>query len=330
MRQSSGGVCIALRTGYQEKNVVVHRWDAKLDRWDAIATVPFSKETDARLLAVGSEGIWLTDRKSLICYDPKKKSVEAYDFPVGLNSLYDDGRGIQAERDTIFLTANAGLWRFDRRKRTWAEWPTPTTSTHVQPKVLAADETSVWGALSVPSTTGQTLFRFEPATRRFAFFDERTGLPGGVDGRLLTAGKGAWFLHDKGAFRFDAAAGRFVREAEFRASYLAASVEGSAVWIAGSGSAYDAPTLYRWSRAGTQTMPEEPSKKNHCRHVLPSGNGALLATDQGLFRTSQAGIWEPIDAWGLSPNMLTRTDDGAVWATVGELGFLRIDARAGL
>ena len=205
----------------------------------------------------------------------------------------------------------------------------PIPTTRLKPQVLAADETAVWGKLDAPSSPVAPLFRFEPRTRRFDYFDVRAGLPESAPGRLISLGTSVWLLHEEGAFRFDATSRRFVKEAALHALYVVSTQEGI-VWIGGNAAKSGDPTLFRWSRATGKTVPEERSRKDYCRSLLASGNGILIASGTGLFRVSGPDAWEPVDTWEVTPANLVRGSDGAIWVA-GDWGkLLRIDARAGL
>lgn len=329
-----GGVCVALRASYDAKEATVHRWDAKADRWSVVATIPTAgMSEDLRLVAVGGDGIWLTGDRALRRFSPKAKATEEFPLPfVDPPSVSGMRRDVQATKDAIFELTDGGMYRFDRRRLVWEEWTRPVSSNEVRAQALAADEKTIWGKITAPNAVAPPLFRFDPATRRFDFFDSASGLPEQTEGKLVAAGKSVWFLHGTGAFRFDEPSGKFVREAQLRAELLAFTDDGETVWVAGYRPLEKGlPAVYRWDRASGKTTLEKPSGEsgNICRALLASGRGVLIATWNGLFRSAKPDVWEPIDTLGLRPATLTRGADGAVWASDGA-DFLRIDARAGL
>ena len=329
-----GGAYVALRPRYDAKEVVVHRWDAKSDGWSVVTTIPTATiGENLRLVAVGGDGVWLADDRSLRRYSPKSKATEQFSLPfVDPPTVYGMRRDLLATPDDIFELTDGGLYRLDRRRRTWEEWKRPVSSTEVRAQVLASDEQNVWGKVVAPSAVVPPLFRFDPATLRFDFFDEAAGLPEQAEGKLILAGKSIWFLHGTGAFRFNEPSGKFIREAQLRAELLTFTGDGETVWIAGYRPlAKGLPAVYRWDRASGKTTLEKPSEEigNGCRALLASGRGVLLATWRGLFRSEKPDVWEPVDTLGLIPSNLRRDPGGAIWVSDGA-NILRIDARAGL
>ncbi|MGC4046343.1 MAG: hypothetical protein QM758_21340 [Armatimonas sp.] len=327
--ESNGDVLVASA----DNGVMVWRWSAKKDTWTTVTATAWGGGEAAAVVTVGEDGIWVLDRnqKSLAQCDPQTTLQKRFPLPVPESRDWEIR--LWEDKGDFFLTGKEGLWRFDRRKRTWTEWKVPTATTQLLPQLAVTNGTALWGFLNARNAGPAPLFRFEPSTRRFAFFDESVGAQHPTDGFLAEAGGHVWLLHAKGAFRFDNPTQRFVCELPFVANRVAAAEDNSTVWIARELDLRSPkhPTLYRWSPESGKVVPENASIQSRCNSLLPSKNGVLIAASDGLFcADTQSANWKRINTWGLSATRLLRDAKGAVWATLGELGYLRIHESVGL
>lgn len=317
-----GRVLIAGLSGNQ-KEVTIHGWQPKKNLWESMGTMPWASDGQPTLIRADKEGIWLTDQKSLLRFDPAKKTFQQEPLP----ESGDREMQLWEEGGEIFLIARERLWQFDRRQNTWREWKVPVLASQLWPQIAATDGAALWGFLNARNAAPPPVFQFEPATRTFSFFQESAGLPGTPGGKMTEVGGQIWLLHPTGAFRFDNASQRFINEAPFPAGQVAAAQSKAYVWISGEPAQKDGPTLYRWNAASGKTVPDSNSVQNRCQALLSSGEGVLVATKKGLYKIDAQSVWTPVDTLQMPVGQLMRDAAGTVWATTAGPGYLRLSAK---
>lgn len=181
------------------------------------------------------------------------------------------------------------------------------------PQVLAADACGIWGAMAAQPGQPAAFFRFEPATRQFTLFDERSGLCEVTGPRIVMNQQEPWVLCEQGAYRFDIATQRFVQELTVSAWSIALSVNGDEVWLVGRPSSGES-LLYHWKQGVPGVMPITSPAWSQCFDVVCTDIDTVIATDQGLYQREAQGGWIAIDSAGTHPRKLQRGEDNSLWA----------------
>ncbi|MGC4046347.1 MAG: hypothetical protein QM758_21360 [Armatimonas sp.] len=192
-------------------------------------------------------------------------------------------------------------------------WQGGVKASSLTPQVLATDTSALWGALAAQHGHSAALFRFEPATRQFTLFDERSGLSEVTSPRIVMNQQEPWVLCGQGAYRFDTDTQCFVQELTVSAVSIALSDSGAEVWLVGQSSSGET-CLYRWKRGLPGVVPITDPAWSQCFDVVCTDEATVIATDQGLYQLEAQGSWIAIDSAGMPPRKLQRGEGNSLWA----------------